>query len=333
MQLAERVPLSRPRRFLAGLGVTGIAVASVVGIAGQPASAASFPVPAPINVTNITFGKFNLQVGRAGAIKTFEYRLNGGQTTPGGSGGIIGTTKASIGVKQNTDYSLTVREIDIHTGVGGPFSAPKLFHTPAYVPPPKPTTPGSLRSSAVTGTSITLAWTPSTDSTFAASTLKYRYFLDGKLAGTGGPIGATIAVSPGTTYAIQVDALNPNGVRSDRASVSVTTPGIAPVVSRPTAPANLQVIGISTASVSLNWDRSSDPLFANTSLLYRVFVDGVPNGQFDGYQSCQYCFDPGFTGGGAIFLNPQTTYTIGVAARNPNGVESTLSTIVVTTTP
>jgi hypothetical protein len=114
--------------------------------------------------------------------------------------------------------------------------------------------------------------------------------------------------------------------------VTVTTPGVAPVVSRPTAPPNLRVTGISTSSVSLDWDRSSDPIFANTDLLYRVFVDGVPNGQFDGYQGCPYC-DPGFTGGGAIFLNPQTTYTIGVAARNPNGVESVLATIVVTTTP
>jgi hypothetical protein len=72
-----------------------------------------------------------------------------------------------------------------------------------------------LSAAAVTGTAITLTWTPSTDPTFAASTLKYRYFLDGKLAGTGGPTGATVAVSPGTTYALQVDALNPNGVRSD----------------------------------------------------------------------------------------------------------------------
>jgi hypothetical protein len=118
----------------------------------------------------------------------------------GGSAGIVGTTKASIGVKQNTDYSLVVREINIHTGVGGPFSAPKLFHTPAYVAPPKPTAPGSLSAAAVAATAITLTWTPSTDPTFAASTLEYRYFLDGKLAGTGGPTGATIAVSPGTTF-------------------------------------------------------------------------------------------------------------------------------------
>jgi chitodextrinase len=332
MQVALREPLSRHRRYLAALGVTGVAVASVVGLAGQPAAAASFPVPSPINVTNISFNKFDLQVGRVGAIKTFEYRLNGGQAVSGGSAGIVGTYKATIGVKQNTDYSLVVREIDIHTGVGGPFSAPKLFHTPAYVPPPKPTAPGSLRATAVTSTTITLAWTPSTDPTFAASTLTYRYFLDGKLAGTGGPTGATVAVVPGTTYAVQVDALNPNGVRSDRASVSVTTPGIAPVASRPTAPANLRVTGVSTASVSIDWDQSSDPLFASTSLNYRVYVDGVPNGQFGGYQGCAYC-DAGATGGAAVSLNPQTTYTIGVAAINPNGVESMLSTIVVTTTP
>jgi chitinase len=200
------------------------------------------------------------------------------------------------------------------------------------VPPPKPTTPGSLTAAAVTATAITLSWTPSSDPTFATSTLKYRYFLDGKLAGTGGPTGATIAALPGTTYAIQVDALNPNGVRSDRASVSVTTPGIAPVVSRPTAPANLRVTGIRTASVSLDWDQSTDPLFANTDLNYRVYVDGVPNGQFGGYQACVYC-DAGATGGAANSLSPQTTYTIGVAAINPNGVESVLSTIVVTTTP
>jgi hypothetical protein len=333
MQLVQREPLSRHRRYLAAIGVTGIAVASVVGLAGQPAAAASFPVPSPINVTNTTFNKFDLQVGRVGAVRTYEYRLNGGQSVAGGLGGIIGTYKTSIGLpKQNTDYSLTVREIDIHTGVGGPFSAPKLIHTPAYVAPPKPTTPGSLRTTAVTSTAITLAWTPSTDTTFAASTLTYRYFLNGKFAGNGGPTGATVAVSPGTAYAIQVDALNPNGVRSDRASISVTTPGIAPVVSRPPVPANLRVTAVDAASVSLGWDRSSDPLFPNDTLNYVVFVDGVVNGSVGGYPGCAYCaFD--FTGSTAIRLNPQTTYTIGVASQDFNGVQSALTTIVVTTTP
>jgi hypothetical protein len=330
MELLLQQPRPAHRRYLGALGALGIAVTGVVGLAGGPAAAASFPVPSPINVTNITFNKFDLQVGRAGAIKTFEYRLNGGTVASGGFAGIIGTTKAAIGVKQNTDYSLIVREVDIHTGIGGPFSTPKLFHSPAYVAPPKPTVPGSLRATSVASTAITLAWTPSTDP--AASALTYRYFLDGKLAGTGGPTGATVAVSPGTTYAIQVDALNANGVRSDRASLSVTTPGIAPAVSRPTAPANLAVTGIATASIQINWDQSTDPLFASTDLNYNVYVDGVSIGLFGGYPPCIYC-EISYTGASVTQLRPQTTYTIGVAARNPNGVESTLSTIVVTTTP
>ena len=168
------------------------------------------------------------------------------------------------------------------------------------------------------------------------SALTYRYFLDGRLAGTGGPTGATIAVSPGTTYAIQVDALNANGVRSDRASINVTTPGIAPVVSRPTAPPNLVVTGSSTYSVGVNWDRSSDPVFANTDLFYRVYVDGVLNNIAGMNGNCAYCFETGpngIPGSDARNLNPQTAYTIGVAAVNPNGVESALSTIVGTTTP
>ena len=264
-------------------------------------------------------------------MRTYEYSLAGGPST---LGGIIGTTKATITVKQNTSYSLKVREVDIHTGVGGPFSAAQLVRTPAYVAPAKPSTPGALAVASVSQTSLVLSWTPSTDATTAAGTLKYRYFLDGKLAGTGGPTGATVTVSPGTTYAVQVDALNTLGVRSDRASITVTTPGTAVAVNRPTAPANVRVTSASQNSIGLDWDRSSDPQFANTQLQYRVFVDGVPNGQFDGYQGCNYCFlDPGFTGGGAIFLSPQTSYTIGIAARNPNGVESPLAIIVASTTP
>jgi hypothetical protein len=333
MQLVQREPLVKHRKYRAALGVMGIAVASVVGIAGEPAAAASFPVPSPINVTNITFNKFDLQIGRVGAVRTYEYRLNGGQAATGGSGGIIGTYKSSIGLlKQNTDYSLVVRELDIHTGVGGPFSAPKLFHTPAYVAPPKPTTPGSLQATAVTATAVTLTWTPSADTTFAASTLTYRYFLNGKFTGNGGPTGATVTVSPGTAYSIQVDALNPNGVRSDRASISLTTPGIAPVVSRPPVPANVRVTAVDAASISLGWDRSTDPLFPNVNLNYVVYVDGVVNGSFGGYPGCAYC-DVDITGGIASRLSPQTTYTIGVATQDLNGVQSALSTIAVTTTP
>jgi hypothetical protein len=334
MQLLQRAPLSRHRRYVATLGVMGIAAASVVGFTGQPAAAASFPVPSPINVTNITFRGFDLQVGRTGAVKTFEYRVNGGQGSPGGYAGIIGTYKATIGAKANTDYSVVVREVDIHTGVGGHFSAPKVFHTPVYVAPPKPTVPGNLRATTVTGTAVTLAWSPSTDP--GASALTYRYFLNGKLAGTGGPTGATVAVSPGTAFAIQVDALNASGVRSDRATVSVTTPGVAPVVSRPTAPTNLVVTGSSTFTASVNWDRSSDPLFANTDLFYNIYVDGVLNNVAGLDGNCAYCGPVGpngIPGGTARNLLPQTTYTIGIAAVNPNGLESELTTTLATTTP
>ena len=313
------------------VGVAGIATASLLGFVGNPASAASFAVPSPINVTNITATSFDLQVGKTGTVRTYEYSVTGG---PSILSGIVGTAKATLIVKQNTSYSLKVREVNIHTGAGGPFSAAKLIQTPAYVPPAKPSTPGNLAVASVSQTSVVLSWTSSTDPTTAAGTLKYRYFLDGKLAGTGGPTGATVTVSPGTTYAIQVDALNTLGVRSDRASLTVTTPGTATPVSRPTAPANVHVTRATQNSIGLDWDRSSDPQFANTQLQYRVFVDGVPNGQFDGYQGCNYCFlDPGFTGGGAIFLSPQTSYTIGIAARNPNGVESPLAIIVASTTP
>ena len=331
MQLSGSATALRRRRFLGIVGAFGIAATSMVGISSSTALAAGFPVPSPINVTNIKSTSFDLQVGRVGAIKYYEYSA----TAPGQAtlNAIIGTTKATLTVHQNTDYALRVRQVNLNPFSAGPFSAPITVHIPAYVAPAQPTAPGSLQVVAVTGTSATLSWTPSSDATFAASTLTYRYFLDGKLAGTGRPTGATIDLSSGTTYRVEVDAVNPAGVRSNRASATVTTSGAAVAVNRPTAPANIRVIGIGTSYVSLDWDRSSDPLYPNTSLLYRIFVDGVPNGQFDGYQSCQYCFDPGFTGGGAIFLSPSTTYTIGIVARNPDGSESALSTIIATTNP
>lgn len=85
-----------------------------------------------------------------------------------------------------------------------------------------PSVATNFRVHAVTGYSVTLAWTISTDN---VGVTEYRIYQDGVQIGNAGTNAFSAgSLTPGTTYSFSVEAVDASGNVSPRATVSVWTP-------------------------------------------------------------------------------------------------------------
>src|SRR5215208_3389020 len=136
-----------------------------------------------------------------------------------------------------------------------------------------PTTPTNLHTTAITPTSVTLAWNPSTDN---SGSVRYRIQMASiynSLAMETTQTSLTwTSLSTNTTYSFSVYAFDSSGNRSANSNTLTattpadTTPPTSPVLSG-------SVLGPS--QVSLSWTASTDDT-QWWSLTYRVFVNGSP---------------------------------------------------------
>ncbi|GEM_PF-4515055 len=125
------------------------------------------------------------------------------------------------------------------------------------VVPVLPTTPTSFRVLGVTTTSVTLAWTASTDAG-GPGLAGYYIYLNGSTTPIAMPTGTSYIASgltPGTSYTYTIAAHDMAGNTSlgPNPSVNISTVGL------PTTPTNFKSTGSTAASVSLSWTASTDP--------------------------------------------------------------------------
>lgn len=180
-----------------------------------------------------------------------------------------------------------------------------------------PTTPTNLRVTSVGQTSVTLAWSPSTDK----SSFSYSVNMNG-LSFTVPQTQTTYtltSLSPGRAYSFYVtatdSALNTSG-RSN--TVTATT---LEDTSAPTAPELTGVVR-GPSQVMLTWTRSTDDI-TWWSLGYRVFVNGVRvTAHVNWYAETSVVLR---------HLTPSTSYTFSVQADDFNG-NTTMSNAVTLTT-
>ncbi|GHE31826.1 hypothetical protein GCM10017673_38230 [Streptosporangium violaceochromogenes] len=117
-----------------------------------------------------------------------------------------------------------------------------------------PTVPGNVRLTGMTNTSVTVAWDASTDSGVGVS--RYGVYRDGTLVGEEYELTSTVeGLTAGQTYLIGVDAVDGNGNRSEKASVSVT---VIADTAAPAVPGGLRITALGAGSFSLAWDASTD---------------------------------------------------------------------------
>ncbi len=126
-------------------------------------------------------------------------------------------------------------------------------------PPQVPGTPGNLRVTGTTSSSISLAWNTST-----GTVTGYRVYEGSTVRTTTGGTTATISgLGANTTHTYTVRAYNSAGESPASNSVTATTGGGVGV---PSVPGNFRVTGTTNASIAVAWNPSTGTLTG-----YRVY--------------------------------------------------------------
>lgn len=183
-----------------------------------------------------------------------------------------------------------------------------------------PSAPANLRSTAVTSSTISLAWNASTDNVGVTG---YDVYQGSSVVGS--VSGSTLAfihtgLTADTTYSYTVkakDAADNVSAASSVLNVKTSASGGAADTQAPTMPTNLAVTGVTTSSVSLSWTASTD----------NVGVTG-----YNVYQGTTQVMTVTGTTATVTGLAAGTAYTFKVAAKDAAGNVSPQSTSVTGTT-
>jgi chitodextrinase len=180
-----------------------------------------------------------------------------------------------------------------------------------------PTTPTNLVIAASGPTSVTLAWTSSTDN---SSNFWYCVQSSGQGCFRVDPPTTSFThpmLWPGSTYAFSVVAVDAGGNRSGSSNtVTYTTP---PDLTPPSPPPVLTATAVYPMRISLSWTASKDNA---TQVYYTLLKDGSP----------QVWSVIGSSSVTVLDLSPSTTYEFMVEARDAFGNVTRSNALSVTTT-
>ncbi|MFI9561382.1 glycosyl hydrolase family 18 protein [Nonomuraea endophytica] len=131
-----------------------------------------------------------------------------------------------------------------------------------------PTVPGNVRSTGVTSNSVSLAWNASTDNVGVTG---YEIYRGSTLVTTvTGTTHTDTGLTANTAYTYTVRARDAAGNRSAAsAAVTATTSGGGGDTQAPTVPGNLRSTGVTSNSVSLAWNASTDNVGVTGYEIYR----------------------------------------------------------------
>jgi chitinase len=186
-----------------------------------------------------------------------------------------------------------------------------------------PTAPGNLRVTAVTGTTISLAWDKSTDNVGLNAYIVYQQSSSGTWGLYHSPSSTTFIDNIGVrgftrTYWVVAEDRSGNRSAESMRVTATTTPDTSP----PTAPV-LNPISVTQSTATLSWTAAIDDA---GSPGYRIFVNGELARFLAPIPS------PGYLSTTVRHLIPGTTYTFTVKAADAAGNLSAPSNAVVATT-
>ncbi|MEU6713036.1 fibronectin type III domain-containing protein [Nonomuraea sp. NPDC046802] len=178
-----------------------------------------------------------------------------------------------------------------------------------------PSVPGNLRLTAMTPTSVTVAWDASSDT--GTGVAGYGVYRNGAKDGNDQTSRSKTfsGLTPGVPITVEVDAVDGKGNRSEKASITLTpindtTPPVTPVV---------RVTALAAGSITVVWEQPYD----QTAITgYGIFLNGQKQGQD------QTARTRAFTG-----LTPGGLYTVGVDAKDLLGNRSQIGTKTVRAQP
>lgn len=208
--------------------------------------------------------------------------------------------------------------------VGAPASAGRPRPQPDQTPPTAPTT---LRVTAVTHTSISVAWDPSTDNVGVISYVVWYDGMNGVQAATAPQTSTTLGgLKPGSTYRINIRAWDAAYNGSTTVSVSAATPADT---DGPTTPSALTVLSVTASTVLLSWNAGIDSVGIVT---HEILVNGAVTPHALSTTTPGTFPRPTVQSAYVRRLAPGTAHTIVVRARDASGNLSAPSNAVSATT-
>jgi chitodextrinase len=153
---------------------------------------------------------------------------------------------------------------DMSTGIGAPLSGDT---TP-------PSAPTGVTATASTQTSVSLAWSASSDNVGVSG---YGVYKNGASAGSTSTTSYTVSgLACGSTYTLAVDAYDAAGNRSAKTTISAATAACpAGDTTPPSTPSGVTATASTQTSVSLTWNASTDNVGVTG---YGVYSNGVSAG-------------------------------------------------------
>ncbi len=227
-------------------------------------------------------------------------------------GSTSGTTYTLTQLQSETTYNVSVSSFDAASN-NSQRSTPIVITT-LEADLAAPTVPTGLEVLSVTGSTITMGWSASSDNVEVTG---YRIFMDGSEVGTSVTTTFTVSgLSSNTSYLFSVSAFDG---ASNESSPSPPVSGStgAPDTEPPTVPTGLKVINTTSNSISIIWNSSVDNVQVEG---YRVFANGLLKGES---ATNSYTITE---------LRPGITYNIAVSAFDAESNESELSDVLSVTT-
>ena len=170
------------------------------------------------------------------------------------------------------EFSFQVKAVDA-AGNESALSAPVTGSTAPDVTPP--TTPGNLRVTATTPSSVSLAWDRSSD----RWSLTYQVLMDGAVVADAGDLAYRLRhLTPGTTHVFTVRAKDSSGNLSGESNAVTVPLAQSSDVTPPTTPANLtatQPPDDFCGTNMLQWEASSDNVDAQSAIEYEIYINGA----------------------------------------------------------
>ncbi len=180
-----------------------------------------------------------------------------------------GNSYTDTGLAAGTSYTYAVSAYDAAGNASAQSASLKVSTTGSSDTTP-PSVPANLKSTATTSSSVSLAWTASTDNVAVAG---YHLFRNGtQVASPSGNSYTDTGLAAATSYTYTVSAYDAAGNASAQsASLKVTTTGSSDTTP-PSVPANLTSTAVTSSSVSLAWTASTD----NVAVIgYHLFRNGT----------------------------------------------------------
>jgi chitodextrinase len=172
-----------------------------------------------------------------------------------------------------------------------------------------PSRPSGLTVTGTTRTSISIAWTASTDNVGVTG---YDLFLDGAAAGGSATTTATFdGLQCGTRHVLGVAAHDAAGNHSRTAGITASA-AACPDTTPPAKPSGLTVTATAQTSITITWTASADSAGVTG---YDLFLDGAPAG---GSNTATATFNG---------LACGTHHVLGVAAHDAAGNHSDTATL------